>query len=102
MKTGLVYVLIALILIQTTFISAFARFEIETPLLKKLSKWFIIDFITIGLYYLIGHWAVLFPILGILPGTIYHFIWCKKNGIDPLKATPRKKYYELRKWKWEE
>lgn len=91
--------LIILLIIQTTFISAFAKFEIETPLIKKLVKWFIIDGITIGLYFVAGHWAVLFPIIALIPGTIYHFTWCKKNGIHPLKATPRKKYYELRGWK---
>lgn len=65
--------LISLLIIQTIFISAFARFEIETPLIWKLVKWFIIDGITIGLYFLVGHWAVIFPILGLVPGTIYHF-----------------------------
>lgn len=82
--------LITLLIIQTIFISAFARFELETPLISKLVKWFIIDGITIGLYFLVGHWAVVFPILGLIPGTIYHFTWCKKNGINPLKATPMK------------
>ena len=91
--------LITLLIIQTIFISAFARFELETPLISKLVKWFIIDGITIGLYFLVGHWAVVFPILGLIPGTRYHFTWCKKNGINPLKATPMKKYYELRGWK---
>ena len=94
--------LITLLIIQTIFISAFARFEIETPLIRKLVKWFIIDGITIGLYFLVGHWAVIFPILGLVPGTIYHFNWCKKNGINPIKATPVKKYYELRGWKFPE
>ena len=94
--------LLILLIIQTIFISAFARFEIESHLLRKILKWFIIDGITIGLYFIINHWAVLFPILALVPGTIYHFNWCRKNGIDPFKATPKKKYYELRKWKWEE
>jgi hypothetical protein len=35
-------------------------------------------------------------------GTTTHITICKKNGIDPLKATPRRKYYDLRGWKWEE
>lgn len=102
MKMGIELELISLLIVQTVFISAFAKFEIETPLLKKLIKWFIIDGITIGLYFVIGHWAIIFPFVGILPGTIYHFIWCKKNGIAPLKTTPKKKYHELRGWKWVE
>ena len=99
---GIELELIILLIIQTTFISAFAKFEIETPLFRKLIKWFLIDGITIALYFLVGHWAILFPTLGLVPGTTYHFIWCKKNNINPFKATPKKKYYELRKWKWEE
>src|SRR4051812_22008232 len=90
--------LAVLLFIQTIFISAFAKFELGTPLYRKLVKWCIIDGITIGIYFLAGHWAVLFPILALVPGTIYHFTWCKKNGIDPFRATPRKKYYQLRGW----
>jgi hypothetical protein len=99
---GIELELTILLIIQTTFISAFARFEIETPLFRKLVKWFIIDGITIGLYFAVGHWAVILPTLGLVPGIVYHFNWCKKNGINPFKATPKKKYYELRKWNWEE
>lgn len=95
---GIELELTTLLLMQTTFISAFAKFEIETPFIRKISKWFVIDGITIALYYFIGHWAMLFPFIGIIPGTIYHFTWCRKNGIDPFKATPRKKYYQLRGW----
>lgn len=94
--------LIELLLIQTFLISAFAKFEIETPLLRKFFKWLIIDSITIGLYFVVGHWALLLPFLALIPGTLYHFTWCRKNGIDPFNATPRKKYYELRKWDWKE
>ena len=87
-----------LLIVQTVLITAFAKFEIETPFIRKILKWFIIDGITIGLFYFIGHWAMAFPFVGIVPGTIYHFTWCRKNGIDPFKATPRKKYYQLRRW----
>jgi hypothetical protein len=102
MKIGIELELMTLLIMQTVFISAFAKFEIETPLLKKLLKWFFIDAITIGLYFWINHWAILLPIIGLILGTIYHFYWCRKNGIHPFRATPKKKYYALRKWKWEE
>ena len=46
--------------------------------------------------------SLLLPLLMLTIGTTFHFAWCKKNGIDPFKATPKRKYYELRKWKWEE
>lgn len=91
-----------LLIVQLLASNLFGRFEIETPALRKIIKWLIIDALTVGLYFWVGHWAAIFPLIGILPGTIFHFIWCKKNGIDPFKATPKKKYYELRGWKWVE
>lgn len=94
--------LIELMVIQLLASNFFGRFEVETPAFRKIIKWLIIDGITIGLYYWFYHWALIFPVVAMIPGTIYHFTWCKKNGIDPLKATPRKKYYELRGWKWGE
>ena len=94
--------LMALLFMQLIGSSAFARFEVETPALRKILKWLFIDTATIGLYYLFGHWALILPGVMLSIGTIFHFNWCKKNGIDPLKATPKRKYYELRKWKWDE
>lgn len=91
-----------LLLIQLLATNFFARFEAETPAFRKIIKWLIIAGATIGLYYWLGHWAAIFPVVAMIPGTIYHFNWCRKNGIDPLRATPRKKYYQLRGWKWEE
>ena len=80
--------------------STFARFEIETPAWRKIFKWFAIVALTLGLYRFAGHWALLLPIgLGIA-GTTFHFIWCRRNGIDPFRATPVRKYYELRGWNW--
>jgi hypothetical protein len=99
---GIALELGSLLVIQTVFISAFAKFETETPLLKRLAKWLIIDVIVLSLYFVISHWALLVAILLLVPGTIYHFVWCKKNSIEPFRGTPRKKYYELRKWAWEE
>ena len=55
-----------------------------------------------GLFLLAGHWALLFPALGVGVGTTFHFVWCRKNGIHPWAATPRRKYYELRGWTWRE
>ncbi len=99
---GIELELAELLIIQLLASNFLGRFEIETPAFRKIIKWLIIDGITIGLYFAFGHWAAAFPIVGMIPGTIYHFIWCKKNGINPFKATPRKKYYQLRGWKWEE
>jgi hypothetical protein len=80
--------------------SLFARFEIETPPFRKIVKWFTIIALTLGLYQAVGHWSLLAPIgLGAV-GTIFHFIWCRRNGIDPIRATPARRYYELRGWTW--
>jgi len=94
--------LIVLLIVQLIGSSAFAKFEVGTPALRKIFKWLFMDSATIGLYYVIGHWSLLLPTSILILGSTFHIIWCRKNGIDPWKATPRKKYYELRKWNWEE
>ena len=76
--------------------SIFARFEIETPAWRKVLKWLIGGGGTLALYSIVGHWALLFPLLAAVVGTAFHFIWCRKHGIDPLRATPHRKYYHLR------
>ena len=80
--------------------SVFARFEIETPPIRKIVKWFTMAAITLGLYRIVGHWALLVPGVMGAAGTTFHFIWCRRNGIDPIRATPVRKYYQLRGWKW--
>lgn len=76
----------------------FAPFEIETPAWKKIFKWSILIALTLGLYRVVGHWALVAPlVLGGL-GLTFHFVWCRRNGIHPLRATPRRRYYELRGW----
>ena len=99
---GIELELIILLLIQLTGTSLFARFEVETAAWKKISKWLIIDAITVGLFYIAGHFALLFPAVMLVLGLSIHFYFCRKHGIDPIKAIPRKKYYALRGWKWEE
>src|SRR5262245_22478775 len=80
--------------------STFARFEIETPAIRKIIKWFTMVALTLGLYTAIGHWALLVPLLMGAAGTTFHFVWCRRNGIDPIRATPARRYYELRGWTW--
>ena len=76
----------------------FAPFEIETPAWKKILKWSFVIALTLILYRLIGHWAAVVPIgLGCL-GLVVHFVWCSENGIHPIRATPRRYYYQLRDW----
>jgi len=92
----------ALLLIQLTASSLFTKFEVGTAAWKRILKWLILDGITLLLFIWISHWALLFPLLIIVLGTSVHFIICKKYGIDSIHATPRKKLYELRGWKWDE
>lgn len=94
--------LAVLYLIQTLGYSVFGRFEVETEAWRKTFKWLLLATLTLGLYTQIGHWALALPVgLAALGGT-FHVFWCRKNGIDPLRAAPRKKYYELRGWDWTE
>lgn len=80
----------------------FAPFEVETPPWRKILKWSLLTAITLGLYPVIGHWTLLVPLLLGTAGLLFHFSWCRKHGIDPWKATPRRRYYELRGWPWPE
>ena len=82
--------------------AVFARFEIETAPSRKLLKWGVVVGLTLALSRLVGHWALALPTLGGLAGVTGHFVWCRRNGIDPLEATPRRKYYALRGWAWRE
>ena len=80
--------------------STFARFEIETPAIRKILKWFTMAGMTLLLYRFVGHWSLVLPIALGGMGSTFHFIWCRRNGIDPIRATPARKYYELRGWTW--
>lgn len=82
--------------------AVFAAFEVETPAWRKILKWSLVVAGTVGVYQLAGHAALVIPIgLGLL-GLSFHFWWCRKHGIEPLRATPRRRYYELRGWSWPE
>ena len=78
----------------------FARFDIETPAWRKISKWFIDIGATLGLYRLFGHWALICPLFATVGGITSHFIWCHKHSIHPIRVTPSRKYYQLRGWPW--
>ena len=94
----LYFLLTALTLGMVTF----GRFEVERPAWRGILKWAILILGTVGLYEVVGHWSLLFPTaLGVVGGTV-HTVWCRKHGIHPLYASPRRKYYELRGWAWPE
>jgi hypothetical protein len=99
---GIEIELVVLLILQTLGTSFFSKFEAETPVIKRLMKWMILNGVTIGSYFLVGHLSLIFPLFIMALGATFHFTYCKKNAIHPLNATPRKKYYELRGWKWQE
>jgi len=80
--------------------SVFAPFEIETPAWRKLLKWSIVVGLTLVLYGPLGHVAAIVPLALATIGATFHVWWCQRNGIHPVRATPRRRYYELRGWAW--
>lgn len=80
--------------------SVFDKFEVETPAWRKLLRWIFAAALTLGAFSWIGHWslALLAGFAGL--GALAHVWWCSKQGINPLTAHPRRKYYELRRWRW--
>ncbi len=91
------YVLLAIVILGS---SMFSVFEVETPRLRKLFKWLVLVSVTIGLYYVVGHVALVVPFGALVLGATVHFTWCRRHGIDPIHATPRRRYYQLRGWQW--
>ena len=99
---GIQLELVFLIVLMTLGTSFFAVFEVETPGWRKMTKWMIVHGATVGLFFAVGHWALVFPIVAGGMGLTFHFVWCNSKGIHPLRATPRRRYYELRGWQWQE
>jgi len=94
--------LLAVFLLQTVGTAVFAVFEVETESWRKMLKWVLLLALTLGLHSLIGHWALALPLGLGTAGLCFHFWWCRRHGIHPLRATPRRRYYELRGWTWSE
>jgi hypothetical protein len=80
--------------------ATYAVFEVETPAWRKTLKWALVIGLTLALARVAGHWALALPIAGGIAGVVGHTVWCRRHGIDPIHGTPRRRYYELRGWKW--
>jgi hypothetical protein len=92
-------VLLALVIVGTAL---FGVFEVGSPPWRRMLKWLLLCGVTLGAYGLLGHWALTVT-LGAVGGSIgYHVWWCRRHGIHWLSATPRRRYYELRGWRWDE
>ena len=92
----------SLLVLHVLGTSVFGRFETETPWWRLSLKCGIVILLTFLLYRAFGHWALLGAAVPGVAGAAFHFVWCRRNGIDPWKATPRRRYYELRGWDWVE
>ena len=92
-------VLLVMVVLGT---SIFAVFEVESPRWRKVLKWLIVCGGTVGLYCRLGHAALVFPVALGAAAITYHLWWCRQHGIDPVHATPRRRFYELRGWHWPE
>lgn len=95
---GIELELTVLLVLVTLGQVGFGQFEVETSKIRRLIKWAIVDGATIGLYFVVGHWALAFPLAMAAAGLTFHFWWCRRNGIHPWHATPRRRYYDLRGW----
>lgn len=95
--------LLILFVIHTVGVAVFGRFESETAWWKLTLKWMIVLGVTTWLYSAFGHTgSLIFLAMMFAAGLTFHFAWCARNGIHPVHATPRKRYFELRKWEWKE
>lgn len=99
---GIELELAVLLAIAIVGAEVFAPFEVQTPVWRKLVKWAVVCGLTLGLYGVLGHGAAFVPVGFALVGLAFHIHWCRKHGIHPWKATPRRRYYELRGWDLDE
>ena len=95
---GIELELFVLLVLSNLGQALFAKFEIETPRWRKVLKLTFVHGGTIGLYLLVGHWALVFPLVMVGVGCVVHATWCRKHEIDAWNATPQTRYYELRGW----
>src|SRR5689334_6294901 len=99
----LAHELLALFTLHTLGVAVLGKFESETPWWRLTLKWTVILLLIYWITSSFGHWIALTAIVVLLIiGVVFHFWWCKRNSIHPLKATSRKKDYELRGWEWKE
>lgn len=82
--------------------AVFGVFENETPWWRRTLKWGLVAAATFGVYQVAGHWALLVLAVPATAGLTFHLAYCRKHGIHPVDATPRRRYYELRGWAWPE
>ena len=73
----------------------FGHFNTLFSPLRRLRKNVILLLAMAALSYFFGHWSLLFLVVILLGGGIYHWQWCLKYGIDPITSEPREKFESL-------
>lgn len=92
-------ILFAVCVVGNAFFGIFAA---EASRWGRVLKWGLVAGLTAGVHSVAGHWALLVILVPAALGLGFHFTWCRKNGIHPFRATPRRRYYDLRGWEWVE
>jgi len=80
---GIAVELIVPLVLQTLGTSIFARFEVETPVSRRILKWTIFIGGTVGLYFVVRHWALLFPLTMMALGSSYHIYFLPQRRHSP-------------------
>jgi dolichyl-phosphate-mannose--protein O-mannosyl transferase len=101
-RMGIELELSVLLFLSVVGLNTFVWFSIEVPAWRKILKWVALTAITLGLYRVVGHWALGFLAILVVVGIPVHVAWCRRRGIDPIRATPLRKYYEAQGWPWPE
>ncbi len=69
----------------------FGHFEAKAPVWTRMARWLVY----LAVLGVVGRvWIAGLPLIG----ATFHVAWCVKNGINPLTAEPRERYYQLRGW----
>ena len=85
--------------VAATLSTLFGHFGEGVPKSRRLTKWAAYFSVVALLSKTAGRpWTFVY-IFG-LPavGTVVHFWWCWRHGINPITAEPRDEYYRLRGW----
>lgn len=79
----------------------FGNFETHTPKLRRIGKVFLVTALAVGISVLAGRtWFYVFlGAMGLL-FVVVHGWWLPKQGIHPITAEPKDRYYKLRGWKY--
>jgi hypothetical protein len=78
----------------------FGHFEEQTPKWRRVAKVFLVTGLAVGISAVAGK-AGFYALLAAFAAffAVVHGWWLPKQGIHPLTAEPKERYYKLRGWK---